>query len=806
MQLFTGRQADSVEGFISMACCPLVIIPFFIIVLVKRAATVQIEWTQSAPLDGGMYNRAAPMPPIELVPMDAPPQDEGVLRIDRSVKYQSLNGFGGAFTEASALNWRSLPAAQQAEVIKAYFASADDGGLGYTLGRVPMGSCDFGPGDYLRSYSFANVSGDVDLKHFDNSVSQDVQNGIIPMILAAQKAIASGGGGNLTLFASPWSPPGWMKLPVEGVRSMLRTAKPNGLDPQYQRAYATYFSRFISGYAAHGISMWGVTVQNEAEAADVGWEKCVYTPEFMARFVKNHLRPVLDKDHPGTKIIGFDHNKDHVLLWAKGLYADPEARAAFDGIGVHWYGGLNTANLDSTHETAPDKFILATEACNCPGVIYEKDAAEWWQRAEHLGMDILQDLLHWCTGWVDWNLILDITGGPNHLGNRCDANLIADPPNKLGYGKLVYQASYYFMGHFSKYLPAGSRRIESSNRVVKEKVLTAADVTNGSPLVFLPCSGSELQSWSLDGTGSLLLEQTKDIGPKCVDISSYGKGPRLDAYACAHSQNQLWVRREIPECSEQDAVTYGKACSQLVASESGMCLTKVAASGAVIGLDAGTMYTVAQALACEEAGHPSQTFDLVQGDQGGFPNGFPVRSPPVLGGDNVDSNLEACLQPFVAKEPTFGAVAFERPDGYVAVVAQNRGEEPLTFTLYDDALELGATGLTVPPHSIQSYKLPATVTVVAKTTLASEPTAESHVNIQHLAAAPAAKAGPDPANEAAHTWPLPMSLALSALALAAVTAAGLLHVHTHAMAVRSEENNREDSDTPYEPLGDRGAP
>jgi len=169
------------------------------------------------------------------------------------------------------------------------------------------------------------------------------------------------------------------------------------------------------------------------------------------------------------------------------------------------------------------------------------------------------------------------------------------------------------------------------------------------------------------------------------------------------------------------------------------------------------------------------------------------------------TTLEACLQPFVAKEPTFGAVAFERPDGYVAVVAQNRGEEPLTFTLYDDALGLGATGLTVPPHSIQSYKLPATATVAAKMTLASEQSAESHVNTQQLAAAPGAKAGPDPAMEAARTWPLPMSVAVSALALAAITA-GLLHVRTRAMALRSKENDGEESDTLYKPLGDRGAP
>ena len=131
-----------------------------------------------------------------------------------------------------------------------------------------------------------------ELKHFDESVSHDVESGIIPMILAAQEAVQARGA-KLTMFASPWSPPWWMKAPVDGVQSMLRTAKPNGLLHSMQRPYANYFSKFISAYARHGIDLWGVTVQNEPEAADVGWEKCLWTPAYQAQFVKNHLGPVL---------------------------------------------------------------------------------------------------------------------------------------------------------------------------------------------------------------------------------------------------------------------------------------------------------------------------------------------------------------------------------------------------------------------------------------------------------------------------------------------------------------------------------
>ena len=118
------------------------------------------------------------------------------------------------------------------------------------------------------------------------------------------------------------------------------------------------------------------------------------------------------------------------------------------------------------------------------------------------------------------------------------------------------------MGHFSKYLPAGSTRVGISNSVVEEKELTAEDVHNGQPLVFLPCSGSELQSWTLDETGMLMVANTAELplSPQCIDISDYGKGPRLDTYACAHSTNQVWERKLNPECTEDDVNEYGVAC------------------------------------------------------------------------------------------------------------------------------------------------------------------------------------------------------------------------------------------------------
>ena len=298
-----------------------------------------VELTQTARHADGTTDLLKSMTPLALEPMASLPADK-TLSVDTSVTFQEIVGFGGAFTEASAINWRLLSKDEQAEVIRMYFADPADGGHGYTIGRVPINSCDFSP----ASYSFDDTPGDVELKDFDDSVAHDVDVGMIPMIQQATDAVASRGL-KLNMYASPWSPPAWMKLPGgSGNRSMVESASPNGLDPKYQRPWAEYFSRFISAYKAHGIDMWGVTVQNEPEAA-VGWEAMLWTPQFQAQFVKNHLGPVLRAEQPGVKIIGFDHNKDHVVEWAKVLYADPAAAQYFDGIGVHWCAVARTVPL-----------------------------------------------------------------------------------------------------------------------------------------------------------------------------------------------------------------------------------------------------------------------------------------------------------------------------------------------------------------------------------------------------------------------------------------------------------------------------
>ncbi|DBA00605.1 TPA: hypothetical protein N0F65_007734 [Lagenidium giganteum] len=381
------------------------------------------------------------------------------IKVDPSRVYQEIYGFGGAFTEAAALQFAKLPAEKQEEVLKLYFSR--EHGSGYTFGRVPMGSCDFS----VSSYSFDDVANDTSLSHFDTSVEHDTKV-LIPFIKRALEKNP-----NLKLFLAPWSPPAWMKqadLNSKYVPSMLGSATPVGLDSEFREAWANYFSKFITAYKNHGVPFWGLTPQNEPEFA-APWEACAYTPQYQAEFVGKFLGPVIRRDHPELKIMIFDHNRGSVLQWAQTVYNHPEASKYVDGMAFHWYDNERIMDgvefherLNDTHYVDEGRFMLATESCNCPGVAHGQDA---WFRAQRYAHDILTDFNNWVVGWVDWNLLLDHTGGPNHLGNNCDAPIILDESGK----DYFLQPMYHFIQHFSKYVPPGSRRIHTDVAVTFNK-------------------------------------------------------------------------------------------------------------------------------------------------------------------------------------------------------------------------------------------------------------------------------------------------------------------------------------------------
>uniref|UniRef100_A0A7S0RV58 Glucosylceramidase n=1 Tax=Pyramimonas obovata TaxID=1411642 RepID=A0A7S0RV58_9CHLO len=419
-------------------------------------------------------------------------------------------------------------------------------------------------------------------------------------------------------------------------------------------------------------------VQNEPEFA-APWEACKYTASYMRDFVKHHLGPTMRADHPDLKIMAFDHNKDHVHLWANVMYEDPEAAQYVDGLAVHWYTGDYFDRLEQAHATAPEKFLLASEATDCPGIA---DEPLNWHRAEALAHDILGDLASWVVAWTDWNLLLDPEGGPNHLGNNCDALMVADPENTLGQGPLMFQPTYYFMGHFSRFVPPGATHVAANATfTAPEANVPAEAVSNGALLALFPCDDGERQQWgqTFSAAGnpgerdhsSLHLQSA--AADKCMDIVDGATidGTLLQVWKCyPGSDNQNFGVDIIP----------GTDKVQLSVGATGF--TKCADTSLHNVVKNNRM----QIMPCD--GRLSQQW--------------------VRRGDAFESAEHPGMCLTAGGKAVFDKAAFKHPvEGggeAVTLVLLNRGDQPVTFSVYDEHSRRQVTGLSAPPHSMQTLQ------------------------------------------------------------------------------------------------------
>jgi len=377
-----------------------------------------------------------------------PKETQVCVFVDPAKTFQTFLGIGGALTDAAAETFAKLPADKQQELLRAYYDPQN--GIGYTIGRTNINSCDFSS----DMYTYVK-EGDKELTSFSLAHDEKYK---IPFIKKAMQAT----GGKMNLFVSPWSPPAWMK----DNNDMLHGGK---LKPEFYDAWANYYVKFIKGYEQQGIPVWGLTVQNEPMATQT-WESCVYTGEDERLFIRDHLGPVLQKNNLGDKkLIAWDHNRDLVYQRAATVLQDPEAAKYVWGIGFHWYeiwnGGYQFDNLRRVAETFPDKNLMLTEACNYP---FSWETFSQWKWGENYGQNIIQDLNNGAVAWTDWNVLLDETGGPNHVNNFCFAPVHA----KTKEGSLHYMNSYYYIGHFSKFIKPGAKRIISSSN--RAQLLTTA--------------------------------------------------------------------------------------------------------------------------------------------------------------------------------------------------------------------------------------------------------------------------------------------------------------------------------------------
>jgi glucosylceramidase len=271
---------------------------------------------------------------------------------------------------------------------------------------------------------------------------------------------------DLVFYASPWSPPAFMKTN----NHMLRGGK---LLPEYRQTWADYFVKFIEAYEAEGVPVWGVTIQNEPMATQ-RWESCVYSAEEERDFLKNNLGPAFERAGYGDKnIVVWDHNRDLISHRANTIFEDPEAAKYAWGIGFHWYetwtgGEAKYDNLKNIQASFPTKNLLFTEGCQ-EG--FDANHYKRWSNAERYGNSMINDFNSGTVGWTDWNILLDENGGPNHVKNFCFAPIHADTQNN----ELIYTPTYYYIGHFSKFIEPGAKCVSTT---VSRSTLESASFQN----------------------------------------------------------------------------------------------------------------------------------------------------------------------------------------------------------------------------------------------------------------------------------------------------------------------------------------
>jgi len=369
-----------------------------------------------------------------------PLETESAILVDPSKQFQTFLGIGAALTDASAETFYKLSKENQDLFMEAYYSA--DKGIGYTLGRTIIHSCDFSSG----SYTYIE-EGDAELKTFNIDHDRKYRLPFTKLAIAAA-------GGKLTMYASPWSPPAFMKTN----NNMLKGGK---LKAEFYQPWANYYAKFIKAYEKEGIPIWGLTVQNEPMATQ-RWESCIYTAEEERDFLKNYLGPTLEKEGLGDKnIIVWDHNRDLMFQRANVILNDSEAAKYVWGVGFHWYEDWKDGipmfnNVKAVNEAYPDKNLIFTEGCN-EKYDLARIESEDPKLAERYGKSMINDFNNGTVAWTDWNILLDETGGPNHVGNLCFSPVHGDTKT----GELTFTNSYYYIGHFSKFIRPGAKRISS---------------------------------------------------------------------------------------------------------------------------------------------------------------------------------------------------------------------------------------------------------------------------------------------------------------------------------------------------------
>jgi len=453
-----------------------------------------------------------------------------VIIIRPDIEKQKIIGIGTSFTESSAFVLAHLEKEKRAEVMESIYGER---GANFSLARTHIGATDFA---VTGRYSYAERKGDAELTSFSIDVDfdgfktrdypgiKDERFDLLPMIKEAYSIKNKQVDNNLKIVASAWTAPPWMKdiedYYIKPTPENNHQGTGGELKPHYVATYADYLIKYLDAYKEQGINIWALTPVNEPHGNSGQWESMHFTPKSQSTFIKEHLGPKLASSvHKDVKLLIYDQNRDEMEHWTDEILADPETSAYVYGTAVHWYESTNQVNeevFDRVHKKFPDFSIIHTE-----GTIDDlgKDAPEgildpirfkeknwfnnddfWWNEnatdwaytatwapkpedhpiytpVHRYARNIIVSLDHWLEGWIDWNIVLDKQGGPNHVGNFCGAPIMIDTET----GDVYYTPIYYVLAQFSKTIRPGDtalKVIQQLEGLDKDAIHTSAAIND----------------------------------------------------------------------------------------------------------------------------------------------------------------------------------------------------------------------------------------------------------------------------------------------------------------------------------------
>jgi len=387
-------------------------------------------------------DRLAPAPSLQFV--GSAENKTEAFRIDDTIKYQTIVGFGASFLEAGIVCLNSLPSPDQEQVLRTLFDPVQ--GAGFTAMKTVLAGTDFmsaGPW-----YTYDDTPGDVEMKHF--SIQRDLgPNGLVTFIKRARQF------GRFVLQAPMDYPPDWMLVDLQTNQDV---------DPRYFPALASYYVKYLQEYARQGIVIDYLSLFNEPGV----YTKISYAE--ICDLLKNHVAPALAREGLKTKLqLSEAPSRDNAAKNYPILLDDPEARKHVSAVPYHGYDLTNFDLIAKLHERYPDLPLWMTELCYAYGAGTPKsmklprldfEDGDFW------GQQIVSDLEAHASAWIYWNMILDQDGGPwliSPIHGNPDPNVqhpvvVIDRQSK----RVTYTGLYYYLAHFSKFIRPGAVRVATS--------------------------------------------------------------------------------------------------------------------------------------------------------------------------------------------------------------------------------------------------------------------------------------------------------------------------------------------------------